>query len=103
MEGANAAYKACSADNGQEPRAVHIQEVFHNAHCLFPCQKSGSPSSSSSASLSCCVVTESTTGKLQLRAIQQQTETMHKLQTMRREESHRCSPRAMVDVHCGKV
>jgi len=103
MEGASAAYKARSADNGQESRAACIQEVFHNTHCLFLCQKSGSPSSSSSALSSCCVVAESTTGELQLRAIQQQTETTHKLQTMRREESRRCSPRAMVDAHRGKV
>jgi len=103
MEGASAAYKAHSADNGQESRAMCIQEVFHNAHCLFPCQKSGLPSLSSSTSSSCCVVTESTIGELQLRAIQQQTETMHKLQTIRREESHGCSPHAMVDAHCGKV
>ena len=103
MEGASVAYKARSTDNGQESRAARIQEVFHNVHCLFPCQKSGLPFLSSSASSSCCVVAESTTGELQLRAIQQQTETTHKLQTMRREESCGCSPRAMVDAHHSKV
>jgi len=103
MEGASAAYKARSADDRRESRAARVQEVFHKARRLFPCQKSGSPSSSSSASSSCCVVAESTTDGVQLGAIRQQTEKAHKLRAMRREESHGCSLRAMVDAHHGKV
>ena len=103
--GCECAYKAFSADDRRESKAARVQGDFHKARRLFPCQRSGLPSPSSSASSSCCVVPENTTGGLQLGVIWKKNTKAHKWLVLKREESHGCSSRAMVDsdAHHGKV
>ena len=101
--GCECGYKALSADDRRESKAARVQGDFHNARRLFPCQRSGLPSPSSSTSSSCCVVPENTTGGLQLGVIWKKNTKAHKWLVLKREESHGCSSRAMVDAHHGKV
>ena len=71
-DGASAAYKACSADDRWESRAVRVQAVFHDEHHLFPCHRSRSPSlspSSSSTASYCRAVVNGQCSIVELQAI----------------------------------